>query len=67
MKSVKVSSSTIKVVKCSFNSFWYNDLIGSEFIIQDDSIRDFFVLHEGRIKSILKTDADFIDKKNPLI
>lgn len=67
MKKLSVSLSKIKIVKCSFDTYWYKNSIGKEFYIEDHSHRDYYVKIDGYLRGILKIDAVFLDKKNPLI
>jgi hypothetical protein len=45
------------IMQCTHSNFWYADLIGIEFDIVSESVRDYNVVHNGTIKSILKIDA----------
>ncbi len=67
MKKLSVSLSKIKIVKCSFDTYWYKNSIGEEFYIEDYSHRDYYVKIDGYLRGILKTDAEFLNKENPLI
>lgn len=58
MKTAKTSSPpTLKITKCSCEKSWYKDLIGSEFIIESESTRDYYVIHNNYIRGILKKDS----------
>lgn len=67
MEKLSVSSAKIKVIKCSFETYWYNDKIGQEYYIEDYSHRDYYVRINGHLRGILRKDAEFLNKKNPLI
>lgn len=66
-KPIETADLRIVIKKCSSDKFWYCELIGYKFKIENLSTRDFYVLHNGSIKSILRRDAEFLNKKNPLI
>lgn len=51
----------IKVVKCSFENFWYNDKIGQTFTVVEDSVRDYYVLDGGVVRGILIIDVETND------
>ena len=57
----------IVIKKCSFDEFWYKDLIGIIFNIDSFCNRDYYVKHDGHLKAVLRSDAEFIDKKNHII
>ncbi len=47
----------IRIVQCSSPSFWYSDLIGKEFEVINETVRDYQV---SETKNILKIDADIV-------
>ena len=67
MEKLSILPAKIKIIKCSFDSYWYNGKIGEEFYIEDHSNRDYYVNINGNLRAILKIDSEFINKKNPLI
>lgn len=48
----------LKVTKCSFDKSWYKDLVGNLFVIESESVRDYYVIYQNYIRGILKKDAD---------
>ncbi len=66
-KSIETADLRIEVKKCTSDKFWYCELIGHKLKIEDISIRDFYVIHDGKLRGILRKDAEFLNKKNPLI
>jgi hypothetical protein len=53
----------IKVVKCSFEKFWYSDKIGETFTVVEDSTRDYYVLDGSSLRGILIIDTEPLNKK----
>lgn len=53
--------SKIKIIKSNSKKVWYNDFVGEEFIIESESVRDYYVEFGGSIRGILKIDAIFLN------
>ena len=67
MEKLSILPAKIIIKKCSHSDYWYKDKIGKEFNIEDYSNRDYYVRIDGYLRAILKSDSEFINKKNPLI
>jgi hypothetical protein len=54
----------VKIIKCTWSTYWYNDKIGEEFDVEYETVRDYYVgtnkfeTHYSR--GILKADAEEI-------
>jgi hypothetical protein len=68
MEEMQAFDKKIKIVKCSYDTFWYKDLVGQTLTFEDYSPRDYYVrTRDGILRSILVNDVEFVDKKSPLI
>lgn len=67
MEKLSTLPAKIKIIKCSFDTYWYSDKIGEEYYIEDHSSRDYYVKIDGNLRRIIKNDAEFLNQKNPLI
>jgi len=65
---MQVFDKKIKIVKCSYDKFWYKDFVGQTFIFEYCSTRDYYIRsNKGVLRGILIDDVELIDEKSPLI
>ena len=68
MEEMQVFDKKIKIIKCSYDTFWYKDLVGQTLTFEDYSPRDYYVrMDDGKIRGVLSIDVKLVDKKSPLI
>ena len=52
------SNIKIKITKCDNEKSWYKNNVGMYFEINYETVRDYYVIHDGVLKVILKIDAE---------
>lgn len=62
----QVADMRIVIKKSSYETYWYSKHIGDVFLVEDFCHRDFYVRYNDSLRAILRIDAEFLDKKNPL-
>ncbi len=67
MEELEVADMRIIIKKCSFDKYWYSKHIGDVFFVESYCSRDYYILFDGNLRAILRADAEFLNKKNPLI
>ena len=65
---MQVFDKKIKIIKCSYDTFWYKDLVGQTLSFENYSLRDYYVRSaDGTLRGVLSIDVELVDKKSPLI
>ena len=66
MSNINIANFKIVIVKCSQPMFWYANKIGQEFSVIDTSSRDYYVMNNNSLCSILVIDAELVKEKTTI-
>ena len=63
-ESAECAKMMIEIAQCSDDLFWYKDLVGQTMAVSEVSVRDYYVMHGGRLRGILWKDAVIKEKSS---